>query len=229
MSERDHTSIEALLAARALDALEPQEHEELDRSIAEHAPCGTCDRLQDETADAVALLASSLDPVEPDPAIIDRVLAAPRTPSEDELAIRRRRRSWAQVAVAAAAAIVLVVASGVALRSGRQTPTTVASDQRIVHFRGGQGTLAMAYVPGRRGIALWGSGLPDPGAGRTYGIWMIDDGTPTAGGCVTPTDGRFSLYVDADLGTTQRMAVTVEPSSCPAAPTGTPVATASLS
>jgi hypothetical protein len=58
---------------------------------------------------------------------------------------------------------------------------------------------------------------------------MIDDGTPLKGGCVTPVDGRIAVYVEANVGTTDTMAVTVEPTSCPEAPTSDPVLTAQLS
>jgi hypothetical protein len=78
------------------------------------------------------------------------------------------------------------------------------------------------------GAAFWGHGLPDPGEGMTYEIWMIDDGTPIPGGCVTPVDGRIAVFVNADVGTTEQMAVTVEPSACPPTPSGEPVLTAPL-
>jgi hypothetical protein len=93
--------------------------------------------------------------------------------------------------------------------------------QRVVTFDGeGDAELAMAYVPGQSGAVFWGDDLPDPGAGQTYEIWMIQGETPVSGGCVTPTDGRVALFVDANVSEAELMAVTLEPEVCPDAPTG---------
>jgi hypothetical protein len=86
----------------------------------------------------------------------------------------------------------------------------------------------MAYVPGTSGVVFWGAGLPDPGPGYTYELWMIDDDTPIPGGRVTPVDGRLAAFVDADIGTAEQMAVTIEPSSCPGAPTSEPIQSLTL-
>jgi anti-sigma-K factor RskA len=76
---------------------------------------------------------------------------------------------------------------------------------------------------------FFGSDLPDPGEGRVYEIWMVEgEGDPVSGGCVRPQDGRVLTFVDADLGGTDTMLVTVERESCPDAPTGDPVLSASL-
>jgi len=114
-------------------------------------------------------------------------------------------------------------------RLGGATDVTTEWSQTVVRFQGSDGEFAMAYVPGETGVAFWGDDLPDPGPDRTYEIWMIDDGTPIKGGCVAPVDGRIAVYVEANVGTTDTMAVTVEPTSCPEEPTSDPVLTAQLS
>jgi Anti-sigma-K factor rskA len=165
--------------------------------------------------------------------MVDRILgAAPAAPpAPDQLADRRgsrHARAWTAL-VAVAAAFVLVV-GGVVLTTDRTQPVAGTNwAQEVVHFDGAAGgTLAMAFVPGTPGAAFWGNDLPDPGEGMTYEIWMIDDGTPIPGGCVTPVDGRIAVFVNADVGTTEQMAVTVEPTDCPATPTSAPVLTAPL-
>jgi hypothetical protein len=98
-----------------------------------------------------------------------------------------------------------------------------------VRFEGAvDGTLAMAYTPGETGAVFIGSGLPDPGEGRVYEIWMIAEGEAVSGGCVVPADGVVALHVDANIGTTDTMAVTAESADCPAAPTSDPVLLADL-
>ena len=70
--------------------------------------------------------------------------------------------------------------------------------------------------------------LPAPGPDETYEIWMIEGDTPTSGGCVTPIEGRLALHVDAEIGTTELMALTVESAACPSKPTTAPVLAAPL-
>ena len=235
MSARDHTEIEALLAVDALDALEPAEREELGSLMAAHGDCEPCRAIGAGFRETAALLADSLAPVAVDPRTVDRILAAaPRTAAPartDELAARRSRHGRGRVVGMAAAVVVVAVVATLAVnRPGAQTTAVVAWRQRVVTFSGpgAEGELAMAYVPGHRGVAVWGSGLPDPGAGKTYELWMIAGTVPTSGGCLHPTDGRLGAFVDAGLGLSDLMAVTVEPDTCPAAPTTAPVLTAPL-
>jgi hypothetical protein len=142
-----------------------------------------------------------------------------------DLTERRRRRRRGST-LAAAAAFVLFAGGWVvhsALDSDGGTP-------KLVTFSGDAGTLAMSYQPGEPGAVFFGSGLPDPGPGRAYEIWMVQGShAPVSGGCVLPTDGRVLTYVPADIGQTDTMLVTVESASCPSAPTTDPVLSASIS
>jgi anti-sigma-K factor RskA len=228
MSERDHSAIEELLAVHALGGLEPDEEAELRRAMAEHGPdCPECRRLETEFDSTAGLLGFGLDPVAVDPAVADRILAQPR---QTPIAARRQRpargRWWAAVAVAAA--FVLVVAGVAAFLPRTQTIGTATFTSRVVTFEGGQGEVAMAYSPGTPGALIVGTDLPSPGAGRIYEIWAITGTTPVSAGCVSPTDGRIAAVTDLDVGTSDVMAITVEETDCPAAPTTQPVYTAAL-
>jgi len=249
MSAVDHATIEELLAVRALDALDGEDAAELERALAEHGPaCEECRRLERAFGDVAARLAFALEPIPVDAAMADRIIGSsspssssgaappptgghPGAGPRDELEARRsrrQRRAWVGLA-GIAAAVVLVAVMGVTLLSGRTQPVTrVASAQEIVEFEGRAGELAMAYVPGQAGAVFWGRDLPDPGEGRVYEIWMIEGDSATKGGCVEPLDGRVGVVVDADIGTTETMAVTVESEACPDAPTSEPILTASL-
>jgi hypothetical protein len=57
---------------------------------------------------------------------------------------------------------------------------------------------------------------------------MIDDGAAVRGACLAPTEGAVAAYVDVDLSSAELMAVTVESTGCPAAPTTDPLFTAEL-
>ncbi len=244
----NHGSIEELLAVRVLGGIEGADAAALEAEMASHGDCEECRRIERELADTAAMLAFSLDPVAVDPGMADRILSSGRDeaveranehgPAEaapadaapaDELATRRSGRGWRTfVAVAAAIAVVAVVAT--ALRPGaRTTGVSARPAQTIVRFDGDAGTLSMAYTPGEPGAIFWGSDLPAPGADHVYEIWMIQGDTPVSGGCVAPdAQGNLAAFVEADIGSTELMAVTVEPADCPGAPTTDPVLTAPL-
>jgi anti-sigma-K factor RskA len=243
MSVRDHTEIEELLAVQALGGLEDDERAQLEAAMAAHGPdCAECRRLQAGFEETAAMLAFSLEPAEVESDEADRVLAAaaattrdgaatrPSPAGPDQLAERRERRSrgtW-RVVVGIAAAFVLLAVVAVVRSTGGDTVTTTWA-QRVVPFEGdGGGELAMAYTPGTSGVVIWGEGLPDPGPGNVYELWMITGDTPVSGGCLSPTDGSLAGFVDADVSTADVMAVTVEPEACPSAPTSAPVRIATL-
>jgi hypothetical protein len=233
---RDHSVIDELLAARALDGLDGDDDARLERELATHRPCEECDRLQAEHAEVAGRLAFALDPRAVPAGTVDRILAEPQrataTPHEevsrhevarDEVGRRRdaKLRRWqAATGVAAAIAVLLAI---VLITRGPVVP------DRFVPFRGGSGELAMAYTPGEPGVFVWGIGLPDPGPGKVYELWMFRNGTPIRGACLSPADGSLASFVDTDLGSSEAMAVTVESEACPAAPTTEPVYTADLS
>lgn len=242
---RDHGRIEELLAVRALGGLDGDDHDLLERELADHGDCAECRELERSFSETAGRLAFSLDPEPVDAAMADRILAtAPEaagdrptvgtlgdpSASADEVAAareRRRRPGW-RALVAVAAAFVLVAAVGAVVTAPRTTGISgVSAAQTFVRFQG-EGALAMAFVPGRPGAAFVGTGLPDPGPGNLYEIWLIRGETPISGGCVTPTDGTLVAFTDADVTQADLMALTIEPMSCPSQPTSAPFSTAPL-
>jgi len=219
---RDHATIDELLAARALDGLEPDEVARLDREMAEHGDCETCRSLDAEHRETAGMLALALVPRPVDPAIVERILegSGPASAASPDRQLRRWQAAFG-VAAAVAAALVIVLAT-------RPGTGDVVPGQRFVSFEGASGELAAAYAPGERGLLVWGTDLPDPGAGKVYELWLIQDGSPSRGACLDPRDGALGAYLDADLGQTDTLALTVESTTCPDAPTTDPVYTASL-
>lgn len=238
----DHSLVEELMAADALGGLDDDDTALLLAERTAHGDCAECRAIEAGFAETASRLAFALTPAPIDDSMIERIVSSPRekrlTPvaaatagRSDELSERRSRRpgAWQALAVAAAVAAVLVVSVGTFARS-TTTVNLVSSSQRFVAFEGSntEATLAMAYTPGEPGAVFWGSGLPDPGAGAVYEIWMIEDGEPTSGGCVVPTDGVVAFAVDASIGSSESMAVTNESSDCPDSPTGPPIFSADL-
>jgi hypothetical protein len=247
MNARDHDRIEELLAVRVLDALDGGDVAALDSEMDEHGPdCAECRRLEIELNETAAMLGFALDPQPVDPSMVDRILAetltvpdateAPTTEApadragRDEVAERRRRRGgrgWTAL-VAAAIALVVIVGGFVVVAPERTQPVSTNWAQTVVQFQGTSGELAMAYSPDQAGAVFWGQGLPDPGAGKTLEIWKFEGKTPISGGCVSPVDGRVATFEPIDLSSAQLMAVTVETTDCPSAPTSQPILTAPL-
>jgi anti-sigma-K factor RskA len=239
-----HDHIEELLAVSALGGLDGADTASLQNEMEAHGDCAECRRLARAFAETASSLAFALEPVAVDPGMTGRILAAggpiaiapaaPSTPvrggTRDQVAERRRARgSYTFLGVAAGIALVAVVAVTALRAGGGTTGVSAQPAQTIVRFQGDAGKLAMAYSPGESGVIFWGSDLPNPGGDRVYEIWMIQGGTPVSGGCLTPApDGSLAAYVDANVGTTDLMAVTVEPADCPGSPTGDPVLTAPL-
>jgi anti-sigma-K factor RskA len=212
---RDHTVIEELLAIRALGGLDGEDVQVLERELASHGDCAECRGLAAEYSETAGRLAFALEPAAVSTRAAD-VIAAPS----------RRARRWRGLAVAAAVLVLMIVA--VAALAPRSVGVHPTSQQTVVHFTGGAGELAMAYVPGQPGAVLVGTGFEDPGSDEVYEIWMITGQTPTSGGCVRPHDGVIAATVDGDVSGADLMAVTVEPASCPSQPTSAPVLTAPL-
>ena len=237
----DHSLVEELMAADALGGLDADDTALLLAERTAHGDCAECRAIEAGFAETAGRLAFALTPAPIDASMIEHILSSPReerlAPAaatagrSDELSERRspRPRAWQALAVAAAVAAVLVVSFGTLARS-TTTVNLVSSSQRFVAFEGSntEATLAMAYTPGEPGAVFWGNGLPDPGAGEVYEIWMIEDGEPTSGGCVLPTDGVVAFAVDASIGTSESMAVTKESSDCPASPKGSEIFSADL-
>jgi anti-sigma-K factor RskA len=233
---RDHALIEELLAARALGGLDGDDVGRLDRELTSHGDCEECRRLSAAFDETAGRLGFALDPLPVDVEQADEILRRATHPATQELApvppaipigeLRERRsrhrRTWPAL-VAAAAVVVLVISAVAILGPQRSTGVQVSTNQTVLGFSGDAGELAMAYQPGKPGALLVGSDFTDPGPGNVYEIWLLQGSNAVSGGCVLPHDGSIVAFVDADLGDTEQMAVTVEPDSCPPQPTSAPV------
>lgn len=235
---RDHERIEELIAARALGGLDAPEGGALREEMAAHGPdCAECRRLEAEYDEAAGRLGFALDaaPVREgfEDEVVGRALAG--RPARIDGAARpgparvgRGARLRALVALAASFAL---FAGGWAigtLTSGAEV--AIPGDARVVAFEGeGDATLSVAYRPGEDGIYLLGTGLEPQPKNKVYEVWLFRGETPVRGGCFRPTDeGSVFRLLDAEVGAARLMAVTVESSACPTAPTSPPILTAEV-
>ena len=236
MSERrDHQGIEELLSASVLGGLEPEEQAALEREMSSHGPrCPECMELRRDYGEVAGRLAFVLEPVAVRPELEDQVVRLARgtvTAEVVQLPARRdRSRVWRGL-VAVAAALVLFAGGWLArdLSVGNNGTVALPPSARVVSFEGTGGNLSVAFEPGTRGVYLLGSNLAAPPSGKVYELWLIQGDTPVRGACFSPTaNGSYFRFLDADVSTTQVMAVTVEPASCSSAPTSEPFLTAAI-
>ena len=232
----DHQLIEELLSARALGGLDPEDASVLDAEMASHGPaCIECRNLAAELDEVAGRLAFVLDPVPVTEGLEDRVVAAAGIgePVPLRLASPARPRGLGvrlRPLVAVAASLVLFVGGWLASDLLGGDGSGVPAGARVVAFEGeGGAAVSVAFTPGEPGVYLLGSGLEAPPEGSVYEVWMIRDGAPTPGTCFRPSgDGSLFEFLDAELGSTDTMAVTVEPAACSDQPTSDPILVASI-
>ena len=207
------------MAVEALGGLDEDDRAALSRERAAHGDCEECDRLEAGFAETAGRLGFSLDPV---PVRDDMAEAILRPPEVGDLP-PAAPSAWTRVLVAVAAAVVLVVAV-VVVRDSTRSSLFAAT------FTGSaRAHLEMRFTPGDPGARLNGSGFAPLASDRTYELWMIRDGTPIRATCFTPDGGRVHLVLATPVQGSDLMAVTVESSACPTAPTTTPILSADLS
>lgn len=241
---RGHERIEELIAVRALGGLDGEDAEVLAAEMASHGPsCEECRRLQAEYGEVAGRLAFALDPEPVSAGLEDATVERARAESVGKplrlvspRKARKLKRGPGGVRLrplVAGAAAILLFAGGLAIGTlvTRGDEVEIPSDARVVAFQGepGAGTLSVAYTPGESGIYIVGADLPTPVEGQVYEVWLIEGETPIPGACLSPAaDGSLVAFVDAELGATDAMAVTVEPESCSTAPTTTPIFVADI-
>lgn len=225
---RSHERIEELIAIRSLGGLEAQDLEELEAEMHSHGrDCSECRRLESEFEEVAGRLAFALEPAPVGEDFRERTFELALGDRADPEP-RGRRGRFVRPLVAVAAAFALFVGGwliGGAVTGDGEVPAQAT----VVAFEGETGSLAAAYTPGERGVYLLGSDLAPSPEGRRYQFWMIQGETPTPGPCFSPSaDGSLFEFVDAELGTTDTIAVTIEPETCSTAPTTEPIFVADL-
>lgn len=236
------SNVDELAGAFALGAMEPEEEAALRAHLAD------CEQPHVEIRNALGagvLLAASLDPVTPSPALRDRVMATiERTPQlrrppvpASPPPMRRGLLDWLSPRVArplALAAVVALLAVGVwnvSLQSQlgqrdaalRAVANAISGGEVAFRVDGSAGRGYVVDTPGE-GAALVVADLADLPADRLYELWLIDaSGAPKAVGTFNPThDAVVVVPVEHDLTGYATFAVTVEAERV-AAPSGEPV------
>jgi anti-sigma-K factor RskA len=226
----DHDHIEELLAVAALGGMSGPERAELDREMAAHGECDTCVQLRREAEQTAGALALTLEPEPLSPGLVDRIVSEaererPRAPVAES---PRRRSPWLVPVAAALVALVVGLAVGVRVSGDDDGESLAAFLSRpgvqVVAMEGtGPGRLSIAVDPNSDEAYVFGSGLESPPEGSVMELWAFAGETPVGSGCMTPVDGELAVPVVGDFATSDLMAITIEPSGCPQAPTTDPI------
>lgn len=221
----DHDELESSIAAWVLGALDPEEAE----VVSAHAEaCPTCRELAARLRRVVGALPLAVEEAAPPPRLRERVLAAAaatRSPAGSPVARRsivrapaprasglRRIPAYALAAMAVLALLVGVVIGQVA--HAPQTPATQVARFSLSGHQGMSGAQASVIDLKSDGVALVDfRGLPQPGAGRVYEVWLIKgSGNPVPVAVFVPDgNGDRTVLVDRSLAGYTVMAVTNEP------------------
>lgn len=217
-----------LTAAYALDALSSHDEERYEVHLA------TCRRCHEELAgfrDPVAALAYGVESPLPPPALRERILETARAERSNVVPIRRRLPAalGAVAAVAATVAIALGLwAASISddLDRERSVVAILADPQaKSIPLEGATGRVV---VTDTGDAALVVSGLATAPEGKTYEIWVVQDGRALPAGVFDAKQERDVVRLTRPVPPGGGVAVTVEADGGVDAPTGDPVITAGI-
>jgi anti-sigma-K factor RskA len=237
------SDIHTLAGAYALNAVD-----DLDRARFDHHldDCPACAAELAELTETVAALTAAMDDAPPAAlrqAVLARIAETPQVPDETRGASGRRPvhgRRW----LAAAAAVVALGGAGTAGyvaadQSGSDASTHADADARRIAAvlaapdartrttaTGGGRVSVIASASLDEAVAVL-TDMPSPGAGHSYQLWVIRDGTPRSVGVVASGRTEATELISGVRGA-QGFGVSREPDGGSATPTLPLVAQLSL-
>lgn len=165
-----------------------------------------------------------------------RILDAARAEPQNVVSLEERRRSRLLPVLGIAAAVAACAALALGLWGASVSSDLDDARSALAQERAAAAVLAQptseASLTGARGRLVVGddgravlvvSDVPPVPAGKTYQVWVIEDGRPVSGGLFAPEAGTLAIPVDGSVGNGSVVAVTVEDDGGAPAPTGKPV------
>ena len=207
-------------AAYALDAVTADER----RQFEEHFPlCEVCSGdVKDYRATSAALAEGAV--VTPPADLKAKVMAEiavtrqlPPILSDNviDLAERQRRRAPRPVLLAAAAAaLVLVVALALSTLSNNGSDDygdlLAAPDATLPRLDGDSAMVSVLWSSEMGQAAVLATGLPDPGEGKAYALWILQADGPQPAGVFGLEGGAVRQTFDLDLDSVSGWGITIE-------------------
>jgi anti-sigma-K factor RskA len=233
----DHEHYQENVGAYLLGALTELESEVFERHL---ASCGACRQDFESLRVAAEALPRAVEPVTPPPSLkkslMEAVWAEARL-REQEAPARPRWRQWLpslDLRPAVALGMACVLAIGIAIGWG-VTRIGAGGDKTVTalvdHSRVPMGAASLVVRHDRaKGAVLRVQGMPQPGPGRVYEVWLHRDGTFVPAGTLFDVgrDGSGSAAITSNLNGVDAVAVTRERQGGTMRPTELPVITAKL-
>jgi anti-sigma-K factor RskA len=227
--------IHQLAAAYALDAVDERERAEFE---AHYPTCPVCKPEVAGFRETLSQLAAA-SAVPPPVSLKAEVMAeigatrqlSPLLPDAvvDLATYRLRRQRLLRTLTVAAAALVIAVGAFAVGRQSQGNDGYAAAaaavisrpDTRMADLKGaGTGSFKVAWSPSTDQVVVIGNGLSNPGAGKAYELWRIDDSGPHAVRLLDRAGaGQVRRVLSVD-GSPSTWAITVEPQGGVDAPTG---------
>lgn len=236
---RDHEQYEENVGAYLLGALPELESELFERHL---GACASCRRELDQLRVASEALPRAVEPVVPPPELKEslmRTVLAEAAGREEARPKRRWLRPFLErlprlTPAFAAAAAVCVLAIGVGIGvgvsqiGGGSAKTLTAL---VDHARAPSGAASLHVPANHRNALLTVRGLPNPGAGKVYEVWVQRGGTMHPAGALfsVGSGGGGSAGIPGSLKGAEAVAVTAERDGGTLKPTQMPVLTVKLS
>ena len=226
------SDLHSLMAPYALDALDADERSRFEAHL-DH--CVDC---QVEMAGFMATAVRLGDAVghAPPPALRDRLLAEISTTVQERpivtaLAERRGiRRALPRLAMAAAFLIGAVGVGGYVTEHQNAEDandknvamsTVLGADDVATESKNFEsGTIKLYSSPSVDSAVIIAKGLPDPGQGKVYQVWMVDDAGTTSQGTFS-TSGEMVMQ---GVAGSDHVALTIEPAGGSKQPSNAPIA-----
>jgi anti-sigma factor RsiW len=236
---REHQQYEENVGAYLLGALPELEAEVFERHL---YSCASCRRELEQLRMASEALPRAVEPVVPPPELKESLMKTVWAEAAEREEVRPNRR-WSRPFLErlprltpgfAAAAAVCVLAIGVGIgigvsQIGGGGSKTVAA---LVDHSVAPSGAASLHVPGdRKNALLTVQGLPAPGAGKVYEVWVQRGGTVQPAGALfsVGSGGSGSAGIPGSLKGVEALAVTAEHDGGALKPTRMPVLTVKLS
>jgi anti-sigma-K factor RskA len=236
---RDHEQYEEDVAAYLLGALSELEAEVFEKHL---ATCASCRHELDRLQVASAALPRAVEPVIPPPELKESLMKTVWAEAAEREEARPERRwsrpflerlprltpAFAAVAAACVLAIGVGIGIGVAQIGGSSAKTLTAL---VDHSRAPSGAAGLRVPANRKDALLTVQGLPSPGAGKVYEVWVQRGGTMQPAGALfsVGSGGSGSAGIPGSLKGAEAVAVTAERDGGTLKPTQTPVLTVKLS
>jgi anti-sigma-K factor RskA len=237
---RDHEQYEENVGAYLLGALPELEAEVFERHL---ESCASCRQELLHLRLATDALPQAVEPVVPPPELKEALMRTVWAEAQERQE-KKRTRWWsppflerlptlrpAPAAVLAAAALAIGVGIGIGVGNigggGSKTYAAVVDQARAP-----SGAAKLTVPSGRgKGALLTVQGLPDPGSGKVYEVWVQRDGKMQPAGALfdVGSGGTGSAGIPGSLKDVQAVAVTAERHGGALKPTQAPVVTVKLS